>query len=201
MLTTPGPTLFFDFIDPGSYLASLMIDEAGAADIVHWRGFERRPPPLPLIDPGTSDWRRYHASVAEQAGALGAEMHAPDLLPWTRKAHELTEFARDRDCYHAVRRALFMAHFIDRTDIGRIDLLVAVAHAAGLDRSEAKAALDVDRYTATVLAHRDTARSVAVGNVPALVSGTGRVEGLTSPADASRWTRWITQKLTATTEG
>ncbi len=198
MLTTPGPTLFFDFIDPGSYLASLMIDGAGAADIVHWRGFELRPPPRPLIDPGADDWRRYHTTVAKEAGVLGAGMHAPDLLPWTRKAHELTEFARDRDCYHAVRRALFMAHFIDRTDIGRIDLLVAVAHAAGLDRSEAKAALDVDRYTDTVSAHRDTARRVAVDGLPALVSGTGRVEGLTSPADASRWTGWITKELTAT---
>ena len=109
MLTTPGPTLFFDFIDPGSYLASLMIDGAGAADIVHWRGFELRPPPRPLIDPGADDWRRYHTTVAKEAGVLGAGMQAPDLLPWTRKAHELTEFARDRDCYHAVRRALFMA--------------------------------------------------------------------------------------------
>ena len=198
MLTTPGPTLFFDFIDPGSYLASLMIDGAGAADIVHWRGFELRPPPRPLIDPGADDWRRYHTTIAKEAGVLGAGMQAPDLLPWTRKAHELTEFARDRDCYHAVRRALFMAHFIDRTDIGRIDLLVAVAHAAGLDRSEAKAALDVDRYTDTVSAHRDTARRVAVEGLPALVSGTGRVEGLTSPADASRWTGWITKELTAT---
>ena len=201
MLTTPGPTLFFDFIDPGSYLASHMIDEAGAADIVHWRGFELRPPPRPLIDPGTDDWQRYHSSVAEEARVLGAKMEAPDMLPWTRKAHELTEFARDRDCYHAVRRALFMAHFIDRTDIGRIDLLVAVAHAAGLDRSEAKAALDVDRYTDTVSAHRDMARRVAVEGVPALVSGTRRVVGLTSPAHASRWAGWITNELTTTTEG
>ena len=200
MLTSPGPTLFFDFIDPGSYLASLMIDEAGAADNVHWRGFELRPPPLPLMDPGTDDWQRYHAFAAEEAGAMGAELHAPDLLPWTRKAHELTEFARDRDCYHAVRRALFMAHFVDRTDIGRIDLLVAVAHAAGLDRSEAKAALDVDRYADAVSAHRDTAGRAAIDSVPALVSGTWRVEGLTSSAGAARWTDRITKQMTATTE-
>ena len=148
---SPGrPILYFDFVDPVSYAASRMIDRAGVAGAIAWRGFELRPPPQPMIDPG---------------------------VPWTRKAHELCEFARERDCLHAVRRALFRAHFIDHTDIGRIDLLVEIAQAVGLERSETKAVLDVDRYAGAVLQSRENALGQGVTDVPAFVSHAGRLDG------------------------
>lgn len=124
-------------------------------------------------------------------------MNTPRFVPWTRKAHELTEFAREEDCYHAVRRALFVAHFVDRRDIGRIDLLVEIAAAAGLDRSGAKAALDVDRFEATVRRHRELAKNRNVAEVPAVVHEARRIEGMKSPARVSEWTRWVGVELIA----
>lgn len=165
------PILYFDFVDPLSYSVSHMIDHAGvAAAAIKWCGFELRPPPQPMIDPGTAEWRARHA-LAE------SDTPPPPIIPWTRKAHELCEFARERDCLHTVRRALFLAHFVDHTDIGRIDLLVEIARAAGLDRSEAKAVLDVDRYSGAVLQSRENALGQGVTDVPALVSRDGRLEG------------------------
>ena len=194
------PLVFhFDFVDPGSRLAAHLIDEAGVADAVEWRGFELRPPPRPLIDPTAPDWQTYHARTIEFARGFGVPMATPQLVPWTRKAHELAEFAREGDCDHTVRRALFEAHFVDLTDIGRIDLLVEIAHRAGLDRTEAKAVLDVDRYTDAVLGQRAAARTQGVTLVPALVAGGRRLEGLATPAELARWTRWIRNELTAET--
>lgn len=192
-----GPRFFFDFVDPASHLAGHMIDEAGAANAVRWRGLELRPPPRPMIDPADRDWTARHCGIAARARRLGLPMEAPDLVPWTRKAHELTEFARDRGCYHDVRRALFRAHFVDRIDVGRIDLLVGIAHRAGLDRTETRAVLDVDRYTGVVLGHRGTAAAHGVAEVPALVAGGRRLEGLAAPEGTARWTRWIRRELTA----
>lgn len=190
-MADPSPVFHFDFTDPGSRLAAHLIDEAGAADAFEWRGFELRPPPRPLIDPASADWSAYHARIVSLAHDFGIPMETPDLVPWTRKAHELAEFAREGDCYHAVRRALFEAHFVDRTDIGRIDLLVDIAHRAGLDGTEAKAVLDVDRFTGVVLGHREAAQGHGVATVPALVAGGRRLEGLATADGIARWTRWI----------
>lgn len=199
-MATPTPVFFFDFTDPGSYLASHLLDEARVADRCEWHGLELRPPPRALVDPAAPDWRSYHALIADSAAKRGLPMSTPSFVPWTRKAHELVEFAREQDCYHAVKRALFKAHFVDRSDIGRIDLLVEVAAASGMDRSGAKAALDVDRHAATVLAHRELAGSWNVAEVPALVRGARRIEGLKSRADVSRWTRRVGTELFADKE-
>ncbi|MDE2805760.1 MAG: DsbA family protein [Gemmatimonadota bacterium] len=199
-MATPKPVLFFDFTDPGSYLASHLLDRAGADDRCVWHGLELRPPPRALVDTCDRDWQSYHALAADSAGKRGIPMNTPTFVPWTRKAHELAEFAREEDCYHAVRRALFEAHFVDRRDIGRIDLLVEVAAAAGLDSSGAKAALDVDRFAATVQGRRELAKNWNVAEVPAVVHGTRRIEGMKSPARVSEWTRWVGVELFADKE-
>lgn len=167
---------YFDFVDPVSYVVAHMIDEVDAAALVEWRGLELRPPPSRLIDPSGTAWRGRHAralALAEHTGA--AHLSDPALLPWTRKAHELCKFAQERDCVHRIRRALFRAHFVDRADIGRIDSLVDIAAHAGLDRTETKAVLDVDRYTGVVLGNRESAHAQGIADVPALVSTTGRL--------------------------
>lgn len=195
------PALYFDFVDPGSWILSRAVDAAGGAGLVEWKGFELRPPPEPMIDPGDEAWRARIAVVSADfgselphdvrpesgAGILpGSALELPTIVPWTRKAHELCEFARARDCFDAVRRTLFRARFVDRIDIGRIDLLVEIGGRAGLDRSETKAVLDVDRYAATVLRHRVEARRMGVGDVPALVSASGRLEGSAELRDIER---------------
>ena len=199
-MATPTPFFFFDFTDPGSYLASHLLDEADAADRCEWHALELRPPPRSIVDPTDPDWHSYHALTAANAGERGLPMNTPRFIPWTRKAHELTEFAREEHRYHDVRRALFEAHFVDQRDIGRIDLLVEIAAAAGLDRSAAKAALDVDRFAATVRRHRELAKNRNVAEVPAVVYETRRIEGMKSPARVSEWTRWAGVELFADKE-
>lgn len=193
------PVIYFDYVDPASRLAAHLVDEAGASEAIEWRGFELRPPPHLLIDPTSSRWQDYHARITSLAHDLGVPMETPRLLPWTRKGHELAEFARERDCDHTVRRALFEAHFVDRIDIGRIDLLVEIAHRAGLHRTETRAVLDVDRYTDAVLGHREAAGAHGVMTVPTFVAGDRRLEGLGGPAEVARWKRWIRNELTAET--
>ncbi|MDE2764055.1 MAG: DsbA family protein [Gemmatimonadota bacterium] len=193
------PVFFFDFVDPGSLVAAHLIDAAGAAGAVEWRGFELRPPPRSMIDPRDPVWQARRTRAAVHAGELGIPMEIPHMVPWSRKAHELAELARESDCYHEVRRAIFHAHFVDRIDIGRIDLLVDIAYRAGLDRTEARIALDLDRYSGIVLEHRDSARGLEVAEVPALVAGDLRLQGLAAPEALDEWRRWIGNALTTTT--
>ncbi len=193
------PTFFFDVVDPASYVVSALLESAGAADCVQWRGLEIRPPPDPPMDPAGGAWRRRSESVAQlldhvDAPCASASLESPPFIPWSRKAHELAEFARDSgggDCYHAVRHALYKAFFVDRRDVGRIDVLVDIGVRAGLERALVRVVLDVDRYTQAVLDHRSVAAELGVAGAPALVLGQDRVQGLVTVADMARWKRLI----------
>jgi predicted DsbA family dithiol-disulfide isomerase len=84
-----------------------------------------------------------------------------------------------------VRRGIFEAHFAEGRDIGRIDELVRVAVAAGLDRTETKAALDVGKHEEDVVVARRAAEALGVAEPPALLVGEKLVEGFHNLTDLS----------------
>ena len=175
--------LYFDYVDPGSYLLSVLLDDVELS----WRGFEIRPPPGTPVDPREQAWAQYQTDALEYARAVGVEMKAPRMVPWTRKAHELDRHAEDQDCSEAVRSALFRAHFVDGLDIGRIDVLVELARSVGLDGSETKAALDVDHWAAQVESDRAFALEHEVAGVPTITARGARLEGLRSMNEIRDW--------------
>lgn len=178
---------FFDYVDPASYVMSRILKDEGRDRDVTWVGFELRPPPMEPMDPTDEEWAAYQGRIGEYAEALGISMSTPNLVPWTRKAHELTLFAKDKDCSGSVTDALFQAHFARRLDIGRVDILVDLAVEQGLDRSETKAVLDVDRYTSNVESDRALGETLDLVGVPTLIHGEHRLEGLSSPTDVIAW--------------
>ncbi len=141
-------------------------------------GVELAPPPTPLIDPTDPAWAAYTREVADLAAEASLSWPSPpSFCPWTRKAHELAHHAAERDRFDEVHDALFRAYFEDGTDIGRVDLLVAIATGVGLDLTETKAVLDVDRHTEAVEEARLGALAEGLGRVPTVKSGAGSLEG------------------------
>jgi predicted DsbA family dithiol-disulfide isomerase len=184
----PLRRVYFDFVDPISYVVSSSPelrsgDAAGARGDVEWVGFELRPPPMPLTasdDPLWSDRARRARPLAD---ALGLILRPPHLVPWTRKAHELHVLAGSRGMGDLVREAIFQAYFGRGEDIGRVDVLVEVAGASGLDRTETKAVLDVDRHEADVVGALSEARALGVGEVPSASVDGRLVEGFPDLTD------------------
>lgn len=177
---TPEPTLiYFDFVDPLSYLVARELIGLAEADMaeaaVVWLPFELRPPPTPLTtsnDPSLADrWRQGRA----EASRLGIELAPAELVPWTRKAHELMMHAGPRS--DALRMRIWEAYLVEGKDIGRVDVLVGLARDAGLDATETKAVLDVDRYEADVVELRGDALAADIRDAPTIVSGSRRIEG------------------------
>jgi predicted DsbA family dithiol-disulfide isomerase len=171
------PRLYFDYVDPISYLVEVELAAAtGAGDLTEPERIplELRPPPAPLLDPEAPWWReRWQAAVAAGGSGGGVALAEPSILPWTRKAHELVAHARAAGVGPQAHRAVFEAMFGRGEDIGRIDVLVGIAETLGLDPTETKAVLDVDRYAQDVAALSAEAAS-SVGEPPALSFG-GRV--------------------------
>ena len=141
-------TFYFDYVDPGSYLLDRLLDKFSVdRDHLALHPLEVCPPPKPPIDPTNPEWISYNTNIHQLARESGLDWHLPTSYPWTRKAHELSLHARDKGLEEFVHKEIFKAHFQQHLDIGRIDVLVAIASKSGLDPSETKATLDVDKYS------------------------------------------------------
>jgi len=174
--------LYLDYIDPGSFLMDRRMDEvetdlALAVERIPW---EVRRPPEDLLDSTHPAWTEYWEEMAAQAGESGLDLVRPVLVPWTRKAHELALHAREKGCFDKVHRALMDAFHLEGRDVGRVDVLVALGREAGLDHSETKAVLDVDRHAETLARVRSEGEAAGVRGVPTLVCGEAILEGVRS---------------------
>lgn len=172
--------LYADYMDPGSFLVEerLRAVEDAVAFRVERLPWEVVPQPTPLLDPRDPAWSEYWAAMARELAADGHEIVPPRLIPWTAKAHELAMLAREKGCFDKVHQTLFRAFHLEGADLGRVDVLVALAMEAGLDLSETKAVLDVDRFAPELEAVRREGEALGVRGVPTLVLGDEVFEGI-----------------------
>ncbi len=178
-MTPPIARFFFDYIDPLSYLVELELQavEGASGQLVERVALELRAPPEAMVDPRSSPWIQQWEDAARAASELGIPLHRASLVPWTRKAHELVMHAHAHELGRAVHTALFEGVFNAGLDIGRVDVLVRLGVGLGLDATETKAVLDVDRYSDDIAAARTTILAEGITRTPTLVAGERRLEG------------------------
>ncbi|HEX2167530.1 MAG TPA: DsbA family protein [Longimicrobiales bacterium] len=176
--------VFADYACPFCYLAevgAVRLREAGLE--VRGAAFELRPPGTPLPD-ARAPWmaQAWEQSVEPLAAEAGVSMAQPALMTRTRKAHEAAAYARSQGMYDRMHAALYAAYWQDGRDIGRIDVLVDIARAAGLDPSGLRVALDIDQCTARVEQDEAWAARLGLAGVPAYVL-TDDADGTGTAAD------------------
>ena len=174
----PRLVFYFDYIDPGSYLMHRQLSQLlpeGVEPTVH--PLEVRPVPQELIDGMDPEWNAYGETVGVLAREAEIRMIHPTFIPWSRKAHELRLHAAEQGLESPMHEEIFSARFQEGADIGRIDVLVAAAEKVGLDTSESKAVLDVDKHRDRVVDLRREAQAAGVQRVPTLRSGDMSLEG------------------------
>jgi hypothetical protein len=167
-MATGELTFVFDYVDPGSYVVERALRERrerGDLPTVRRIPLELSPPPADLLDPAEGDWALCWRAMGE---VLAEDLPRPTLVPWSRKAHELRLLAAEKGLEEEVHEALFDQFFRKGLDLGRVDLLVAIGVEAGLDQTETRAVLDVDRLTADVTGAADTARALGAEAPPLL---------------------------------
>jgi predicted DsbA family dithiol-disulfide isomerase len=163
--------VFSDFACPFSYVTEAALrrmEAAGEAEPTYlaWELYPA-PAPLPADDGG---WMEALRPLADE---LNLALRVPPSPARTAKAHEAAAFAQARGAGPAMRDAIFAAYFGAGRDIGRIDVLVELGAALGLDRTEIKVVLDVDSLAPRIQAERDAARRAGVTGTPTVVAGTG----------------------------
>lgn len=169
---------FFDYVDATSWVVELWLAEVLPLDgiTLDRRPYELRPPPEASMAPTDPSWATTRSWALPALEAMGRTLASPALVPWTRKAHELALHAAREGCYEQVHAVLFERFQEGGVDIGRIDVLVSIAVSAGLDASESKAVLDVDRYADEVCEVRREAERMSVQATPTLLVGHERLE-------------------------
>lgn len=182
---------FFDYADPLSWSIELIAGSTGAESS---GGIALQRFPFATGDL-ESTWTERAAMASRVAEELDVPW-SPELgaLP-SQKAFELAFHAAEAGCFEVVHAAIFEARFKEGRDIGRIDVLVEIAIGAGLDWSETKAVLDVDRHTDAVRAWQDRGARGGVTLAPTVVVPAGPggpeegklVAGEDALAEVRRW--------------
>ncbi len=193
----PRLVVYSDYVCPFCYLATPALARLREQDgiDVEARPFELRPAPAPLPDPRAPGLiAAWEGTVLPLAAAAGLEMRLPALRARTRKAHEAAAFARERQRFQPMHDALFRAVFLEGRDIGRIDVLVAIGVAAGLDRTELALALGLDSYADAVARDEQAAAAADIVAVPAFVAGGEVMEGLLPYEVLRDWLRDVTDR-------
>ena len=168
-----SPCLLIDVVDPLSFFAHLQVGsvEQATGTVVQRIPVELRPPPAELIDADHPFWLQRWKQAEALAEEFSLSLKKPRLMPWSRKAHELLYHARASGLDEASQLIdlIFEAFLHKGKDIGRVDVLVAIGQSVGLELSETKAVLDIDRYEAEVSDALEYARSLKAEVPPVLI--------------------------------
>lgn len=97
-------------------------------------------------------------------------------------AHRLIHFAAEKGKQGEMKERLLRAHFEEAQNCSDKAVLAELAVEVGLDRSEAEAALNSDRYATDVRQDEESARELGISGVPFFVIGKYGVSGAQSSA-------------------
>ena len=89
----------------------------------------------------------------------------------SRLAQELGKWADTQPGGEAIHDALYRAYFVDGTNIGDVDELVALAETVGLPTAEARAVLESRSFSEAIDADWNKSRAYGITGVPTFVAG------------------------------
>ena len=174
-----------DLICPWCYIGKRRLERALAmrpdlATARVWRPFQLSPE-LPAeglphalylrLKFGGRSVARIHAALAVAGEPEGIDFAFDRIrrTPNTLNVHRLVRLAAAAGCADAVVEALFRGYFSNGLDTGDIDVLAAIAAAAGLDEATTRAHLACAAGTAEVLAEEHHARRIGIDAVPCFI--------------------------------
>ena len=149
---------------------------------IHWHPFELNPNMPPEgQDIGEHLAEKYgttpeqsaanRAMMTERGKELGFDFDFADgfRMHNTFNTHQLLHWADEQGAKHALKLALFTAHFTHGRNLSDDAVLVEIAGEIGLNRDEAKAVLADQRFASTVRRAQNFWTDQGISGVPAVV--------------------------------
>lgn len=149
---------------------------------IHWHPFELNPDMPPEGQDGAEHIAEKYGATPEQSAqnraqmtelgdSLGFEFRFTDgfRMHNTFDSHQLLHWADQQGRMHDLKQALFSAHFTDKRDLSDQQILADIAAEIGLDRAEALAVLQDQRFAAQVREAEGFWVQQGIQGVPAVV--------------------------------
>lgn len=149
---------------------------------IHWQPFELNPGMAPegqnlrehlqeKYGSSAEDSRAARERITQMGASLGFTFNFTDeqRILNTLNAHQLLHWAGDSGKQTGLKLALFTAYFRDGRDVSRNDELLAVVGECGLDRAEAAAVLNEQRYAEEVRSKEQQWQEAGIRSVPAII--------------------------------
>ncbi|MHC6646564.1 DsbA family oxidoreductase [Alteromonas sp. HB246098] len=99
----------------------------------------------------------------------------------TFKAHQLIHFAAQNDLEEEMKLSLFNAYFTDGKDVNDLGVLVELAEAVGLNKSDVEQVLKSEKYAQVVREEETLWMQRGIQSVPTFVIGNQGVAGAQEP--------------------
>ena len=166
-----------DYICPWCYIGLIRVERLRQEFAIELDvcAYELRPglPPEGMGRAEAYAGRRYPPQYIENlillARQSGIDMKLPSHVPNTQKAHEATEFARDRGRLVTFHHAVFRAYWEEEQDIGSVDVLCQLAAGCGLPPNELRRTLSEGHYAARVRQQMEWSRTAGAKGVPTII--------------------------------
>ena len=179
---------------------SAALEATGTAHEIHWHPFELNPD-MPPEGQNLREhiMQKYGSSLEESEQSrqhlktlgsdLGIDFQFSDgsRMHNTFNTHQLLHWANTQERMHDLKQALFIAHFTNARDLSDNAVLADIAGEIGLDRTEALAVLDDQRYASQIRQEEIFWTKQGIRGVPAvvfdrqhLVTGAQGVDNFTS---------------------
>ncbi len=149
---------------------------------IHWHPYQLNPDMPPEGQNMGEHLAEKYGISAEQSKenrqritAAGAELgfkfnFTEDLrMHNTFNAHQLLHWAGQKGLQNELKQAFFAAHFTDNLNLADSEVLVAIAADVGLDKTEALAIIEEQRFAKEVSEAENTSRQQGVQGVPAII--------------------------------
>ncbi len=189
-MTTPLPTLRIDIVSDvvcpwciiGYRQLAQALQATGTPHEIHWQPFELNPDMPPegqnlrehvAEKYGTTKEQSEDSRVrmTEVGAALGFEFRFADDMRMhnTFNVHQLLHWAERQERMHELKQALFTAHFTHRRNLSDNTVLAEVAAEIGLERTEALAVVEDQRFASEVRTAENAWLGQGIRGVPAMI--------------------------------
>ena len=112
------------------------------------------------------DIKKVMARLRQVADQLGLPLGERKKTDNSRLAQELAKWAESEEKGDPFHEAMFRAYFVDGTNIGRVDELVALAKSVGLPGEKARSVLELRSFKEAVDSDWERSRALGITGVP-----------------------------------
>ena len=186
--TTVVVTIVSDVMCPWCAIGYRQLEQAmidtGIDAHIRWEPFELNSD-MPVTGQNTSEHiQQKYGSTPEQSEQSRVQMKplgenlgfafnwTPESRMWnTFIAHQLLEFALTEGKQHALKIALFEAHFTDQRDLSQANVLVDIASSVGLDAGKAKHIIESGELGAITREKQQFWQARGISSVPSMIFG------------------------------